>query len=241
MDNYTLAPDEVLLFEGSVTRKEKSGNWTLQLTTKVLVFSKTEKVGRAFHKTLETTVDLVPLSEIKIYNNEPQIKQKMSETTIQTTSGNISLSFDGMIAAIKFTNKFKEAVTGKAVSKRGSEKVKGAIGLVDDTLGIDTIGTVKGVVENGVVGTVVGGTKGGKDEKPAILEKSVEVAKNAFSGKKEKAVDKNGLPDAMPAVESESLSIDQQIEAVKKLKELLDADILTQEEFDLKKKDILGL
>ena len=37
------------------------------------------------------------------------------------------------------------------------------------------------------------------------------------------------------------MSIEQQIDAVKKLKELLDIGVLTQQEFDAKKKDILGL
>lgn len=41
--------------------------------------------------------------------------------------------------------------------------------------------------------------------------------------------------------EDEKLSIDEQISALKSLKELLDAGILTQDEFDLKKKEILGL
>ena len=36
-------------------------------------------------------------------------------------------------------------------------------------------------------------------------------------------------------------SFDQQVEMMKKLKELLDAGILTQEEFDLKKKELMGL
>lgn len=36
-------------------------------------------------------------------------------------------------------------------------------------------------------------------------------------------------------------SVDQQLETVKKLKEALDAGILTQEEFDAKKKEVLGL
>lgn len=40
---------------------------------------------------------------------------------------------------------------------------------------------------------------------------------------------------------TDSLSLDEQIENVKKLKELLDAGILTQEEFDKKKKEIMGL
>ncbi|MBC3803355.1 hypothetical protein GH808_02735 [Acetobacterium fimetarium] len=36
-------------------------------------------------------------------------------------------------------------------------------------------------------------------------------------------------------------SIDDQIESLKKLKELLDCGILTQEEFDIKKKRIMGI
>ena len=36
-------------------------------------------------------------------------------------------------------------------------------------------------------------------------------------------------------------SIDQQLETLKKLKDALDSGILTQEEFDAKKKEVLGL
>lgn len=39
----------------------------------------------------------------------------------------------------------------------------------------------------------------------------------------------------------QTLSFDQQIETLKKLKELLDAGILSKEEFDAKKKEIMGL
>lgn len=37
------------------------------------------------------------------------------------------------------------------------------------------------------------------------------------------------------------LPLDEQIEAVKQLKELLDEGMLSQEEFDAKKKEIMGL
>lgn len=37
------------------------------------------------------------------------------------------------------------------------------------------------------------------------------------------------------------MSIDDQIESLKKLKELLDCGILTQEEFDIKKKQIMEI
>lgn len=39
----------------------------------------------------------------------------------------------------------------------------------------------------------------------------------------------------------QSMSLDEQIEIVKKLKGLLDAGILSQDEFDAKKREILGL
>lgn len=41
--------------------------------------------------------------------------------------------------------------------------------------------------------------------------------------------------------QNHSMSLDEQIEAVKKLKDLLDAGILSQEEFDIKKKEVMGL
>ena len=40
---------------------------------------------------------------------------------------------------------------------------------------------------------------------------------------------------------NEEVSYDKQIESVKKLKDLLDAGVLSQEEFEIKKKQILGL
>ena len=49
----------------------------------------------------------------------------------------------------------------------------------------------------------------------------------------------SGQPAPPPA--SSSTSLDEQIAAVKNLKELLDAGILTQEEFDQKKREVLGL
>ena len=44
-----------------------------------------------------------------------------------------------------------------------------------------------------------------------------------------------------PSSQSSSLSLDEQISALEKLKGLLDVGILSQEEFDLKKKEIMGL
>jgi membrane protease subunit (stomatin/prohibitin family) len=46
---------------------------------------------------------------------------------------------------------------------------------------------------------------------------------------------------AAPAIQKPSISLEEQIETVKKLKELMDSGILSKEEFDVKKKEIMGL
>lgn len=51
-------------------------------------------------------------------------------------------------------------------------------------------------------------------------------------------------PQAMPVASEPAktaLSLDEQMDAVKKLKELFDVGILTQDEFAAKKKEILSL
>lgn len=52
---------------------------------------------------------------------------------------------------------------------------------------------------------------------------------------------KNKWRENTKSVRKIERSIDDQIESLKKLKELLDCGILTQEEFDIKKKRIMGI
>ena len=44
-----------------------------------------------------------------------------------------------------------------------------------------------------------------------------------------------------PAGQTPSLTVDEQIETIKKLKELMDAGILSSDEFEAKKKQVMGL
>ena len=46
---------------------------------------------------------------------------------------------------------------------------------------------------------------------------------------------------AEPVMQKSDMKFDEQVEAMKKLKELLDMGILSQDEFDIKKKEIMGL
>ena len=109
-----------------------------------------------FKKTREL-VDIIELATIKFYNDTVQIKQKGSEVEIQTTSGNITFTFSGMFEAGKFKGKIVNATTGTTLAKRVSDKTKGAFEMVDETLGLDTRETIKGVLEQGVKGAIFNG------------------------------------------------------------------------------------
>ena len=97
------------------------------------------------------------LENIKIYNGAAQVKQKISDVEIQTVEKNITVTFSGMIEARKFAGKLIDTVTGTTLAQRVSDKTKGAIDMVDDTLGVDTRGTIKGVLEQGIKGTLLNG------------------------------------------------------------------------------------
>ena len=99
------------------------------------------------------------LEDIKQYNGKPQINQKNADVNIQATEKNLTIKFYGMIEAKKFVTKITDAITGTTLFKRGTEKVKETFNTVDDVLGFNTRDTVKGVLENGLVGTLLKGTK----------------------------------------------------------------------------------
>lgn len=76
--------------------------------------------------------------------------------------------------------------------------------------------------------------EGGRPQSGSVsIDDSADVERNAGEA------DLMGSSDA-PANDGNA-SIDQQIETLKKLKSLLDAGILTQEEFDAKKKEVMNL
>lgn len=153
MANYELQPEEVVLYEGAVTCKAYKGNLLMTLTSKKVVF---EKEKGLFKKEREL-VDIIQLENVKLYNDTAQIKQKGSEVEVQTVEKNLTLVFSGMLEARKFTGKIIDAVTGTTLAKRSSNKIKDAFNMVDDTLGLDTRGAIKGVLEQGVKGAILNG------------------------------------------------------------------------------------
>lgn len=153
MANYELMADEVVLYEGVVTSKNYKGTLQLILTSQKIIF---EKEKGLFKKEREL-IDILPLETVKVYNDAAQVKQKGDTVEVQAVDKNIAIVFSGMLEARKFTGKIVDAVTGTTLARRSSDKIKDAFNIVDDTLGLDTRGTIKGFLENGVKGTIING------------------------------------------------------------------------------------
>lgn len=153
MANFELLADEVVLYEGTVTSKNYKGSLQLTLTSAKIVIEQDKGV----FKKVRELVDIVELAAVKTYNDAAQIKQHGSDVEVQTTAGNLVFTFSGLFEARKFTGKAIDAVTGTTLAKRVSDKTKGAFEMVDETLGLDTRGTIKGVLEQGVKGVIFNG------------------------------------------------------------------------------------
>ncbi len=243
MSNYQLESNETVLYKGIMV--DFSGNekrhsigvtvsYELILTNLNIVF--VTKLKKLLSKE-EVSNIIVPINTIKIYEGKPQIKQKNTTFELYFSNKEYTFSLPNKLEAVKFHNKIMELVTGKSMSVRNSEKFKSAVELVDNTLGIDTLGTVTGVLQNGVKGVLFGGiSKKAENSKPLskkIINTVLDVVDNVNTTQA-KGIEqiKNDNFDSVN---------DEKIETIRKLKSLLDSGALSQEEFDAKKKDILGL
>ena len=160
---YEIDEDEVILYKGFAVYvvNSKNTNTNFTLTSKKMIFEQEKGV---FKKTIEL-IDIVELSDLKIYNGEVQCKQKMTELQIQTKKKNFSIYLTGIFEAKKVNTLIINTITGTTVAKRGSNKVKDGLDLVDETLDMDTRGVVRGLLENGIKGSIINGIKGKKNNK----------------------------------------------------------------------------
>ena len=244
MERYQLQSDETVLYEGEVIKVDKykkesfMDSFSTPPTTELILTNKnivlTTRIKKMFAKE-QINVEVFSLTDIKIYDDMPQVKQNKINVEIYLTLGEIYLDFHSKLEATKFYQVAIQTLTGKSLATRGAEKVKGGISLVDDTLGINTVDTVKGVLENGLAGTLFSGFKKSKSassnsNNSSTVKEVAEIAKDVIKETRSNSSDKK-----------EQLTYEEQIDALNKMKALLDAGILTQEEFDAKKKEILGL
>lgn len=158
MDNYEIETNEVILLEDTVTYSEGKGSLQLTLTSKKIIFQKEKGI---IHKEKEI-IDIIKLEDIKIYNNKVQVQQKSNEVNIQTISKNVKISFYSVLKAKEFVTKIIDTITGTTITERSKDKIKSALDTVDDVLGIKSKDILKGVVENGITGTILKGIKKNK-------------------------------------------------------------------------------
>lgn len=240
MEPYVFKDDEVVFLETTVDREEGE-EAELKLTNYAIVMTWTEKHGRFFNKTVEDMVLFYPLDTIKKFEGAPQIKRDGTEVTIQTIYANEKLDFPSKGEAKEFTEKVYELITGMKMAERGAKKVNGAINVVNTALGIDTMGTVTGVMQNGIIGTVLGGVGKKKKSKLDTAKEALETAQKVMTPSSSTTSGETTTASTAPASTSTAVSYEEQITLLKSLNELLQSGIITQEEFDAKKKEILGL
>ncbi len=153
--NYTLDNDEVILFEGDVGYNRNICKDYLTLTSKKMIFEK----QKGIFGNKKELIEIIDLNDIKIHNDEVQCLAKGLEINIQTIHKNIKIKFSGLINPQKVCTLIKNEVTGTNSLSRGSNKVNSVLNTVDETLGLDTRGVAKGIIENGIKGTLINGIK----------------------------------------------------------------------------------
>lgn len=232
MTNIILQDDETILYRGSARRENGNSAIEVILTNLRLVLVAT--INRVFAKS-QCDVDVYAVKDVKFYNDMPQVKQKNTLVEVFLIGGEVTIVFNSSIEAAKFANAMLQLLTGKTVAARGAQKVKETVGLVDDTLGINTVDTVKNVLEYGLANSLLGG----------FGKKTSAAAKDAYAVKEVVSVAKELIERKLPETSATSTSsatlTAEQMETVKMWKELLDMGIITQEEFDTKKKLVLDL
>lgn len=232
MPEYVLSSNESVLYKGPVivTTLKRSAellltnlNLIIQFSIKKGIFSKAEKEFICY-----------PIQEIKIYDEKPQVIQKGNTVEVYFSSEFLTLQFNSILEISKFKMAIMKLLTGKSMQARGADKVKGAINTLDDALGIDTVHTVKDALENGIMGTLVGGF--GKKHK------GINSVKNTLANTIHTigAVDQ-AINDTKITANSNNMNYEEQFAAIEKFKELFDAGIITEEEFMAKKREILGI
>lgn len=174
--DYSLQPDETILYERDVTIQGQEKTSRLMLTNLNIVM--TEDVNSSLFAKTEETHTVYSVQDIKIYEDLPQVLQKGKHLRILFLFQELNLEFDSFIEANKFRLALFKLVTGKTAPARSAKKVKNAIEIIDDTLGIDTVGTTKAVLETGVVGTLVGGT--GKKKTGSKRSRSTRAARQSM-------------------------------------------------------------
>ena len=222
MEHYTLQEEEVVICKGTAKTTEKPFSQVeVLLTNWVFVFiTKTKKL---FGKE-QVSVETYPIESVKQFKEQYQIKQTDCVVDCYFLDCVKSVEFNSKKEAHKFVAKAIEFLTGKHAFFRGIDKTKKFVGELEETLGVDAAEVASFVASKGT---------------NAIVQKVLGKKKTVKT--KETLQLPTGIVKRKETKELSPLSPEQQIQAVKQLNELLTSGIITQEDFEKKKKEILGV
>lgn len=218
MEHYNLQQDEVVLYKGAVSCKERRGAIDLALTNFNFVFIiKTKKLLSKE----QVEVLTYPIDAVKKYKEQPQVKATAETVEIYFTNAEYTLVFPDKKEAKKFVSKALDIITGKNAFVRGVDKAKATVAMVDETLGIDSVGLATTAVKVATPKVV------GLFSKRKAVKEVVSITGGATGKTKQ--------------ITSVQLSPEEQANALEHFKKLKDDGAITQEEYDKKKKEIMGL
>lgn len=220
MFNYSFREDEALLHNAQIKLDDNDEFAEIYLTNLFITIIKTSKTDESLKEVFPYSV-----AEIKYYNETPQIRHNGLHFDIFFLNTVISFSFLNKKDAKIFVNQTLTLLTGKTAAQRNVDSLNGLIDFIDETLDIDTAGTmkeaVKTVKEKGFFGLL--GMK--------AVSRDKETSKN------------DKLPENETKNPTKSEIYDDfelRYNRLKKLKELYDTEILTKEEYERKKKELLS-
>lgn len=143
MTKVKMMPDEVILFDGQANSKEYNGNLLITLTSKRIIIEKiVDTKSNDF-----LYIDEFLLSNIKIYKDKVQVRNKVGQVDIQTIEKNLTFSFKNILNARKFTVLIINTLTNTTTLTRNAEKIIQVIDVVDETLKIDTRQCAKNILQ----------------------------------------------------------------------------------------------
>lgn len=228
MIKYKFDEDEVLLFRGKAYAESSNDCLLRVLTTnKYLVFMpyyNEENVD-------EESIIKIEVGLIKIYENQPQIKKYENNIEIYLTNDVLTLTFPDKKEEREFVSALNKLLTGKTTAERNMETIGKKINFFDKTFGTNTVETVKNAITTGLsgaLGAIKFKNKGAKITQSVIQKSLASISKT------------HTMPPSQQALlESKANDIDNTYDQLIKLKNLLDQGIITQEEFDIKKSNLL--
>ena len=234
MIKVELRETEVVLYSKEVgVEGESYSSATVVLTNERLIFQYRKK--EKMFKWVDAE-DEYPVFDIKMYNGNPQVIQNKNIVEIYLKNKQLKMWFIEKKEAKNFLQQVTDLLTGKSSQERKAQKVKQTIALVDDTLGIDSVQAATGALKGGVLGGVkdLFGKKTAVGKAMGFFTKGAEALGNSISLSRD---EQKKITKSQP-VETQT---DDEIQQLKKYKELLDAGVISQEDFEKKKKKIMGI